>query len=399
MRELSFEKEPTFRAIEATSIWGSLISAGASLIGGAMGSKASKNAAKAQAAADKAALDFQKRQYEESKGYLEPYRRRGSRADSYLDALYYGEGAPVSSSGGYLSDASPDADRAALKYMYDTATPEARAVINNLMGQSGGDPLEAVRTATTMFPNWRAEFDAARKTLSAKQASAQPITREDVMAQIAATPMSQYNEQDYAKAQDLTDDEIAAWVANAEAEQDKSVAALFSRGGITGQVGSTRRGVAQVGEEFGRDRAQYEAGRRRSDYGRYSEGRYAALDDYTGYLSGESDRGYDATGRIVSGGQGYADRASDITQNGGKTQAGYIKQRADSWATGLQGAVGYLGDAWNGSGGSSSRSHSGSGSYDPYKDPGGYHEAPTGYTAPRMRSSKQSNIYGSGLYN
>lgn len=343
MRAFSFDKEPTFRSMEATAIWGSLISAGASLVGGAMGSKASKDASKAQAAADKAALDLQRRQYEESKGYLDPYRRRGTRADSFLDALYYGSSA---SPGGYLSDASPDADRAALKYMYDTATPEARAVINNLMGRSGGDPLEAVRTATTMFPNWRAEFDAARKTLSAKQASAQPITREDVMAQIAATPMSQYNEQDYAMAQDLTDDEIAAWTANAEAERDKSMDALFSRGGITGQVGATRRGVAQVGEEFGRDRAQYEAGRRRSDYGRYSEGRYAALDDYTGYLESESGRGYDATGRIVSGGRDYADSASNITRDAGANKAGYLNRRAASWGAGIKGATGYLNEAW-----------------------------------------------------
>lgn len=398
MRAFGFEKEPVFKAMEATSIWGSLIAAGASLVGGAMGAKASKDASKAQAAADKAALDFQKRQYEESKGYLEPYRRRGSRADASLDALYYGTS---ESPGGYLSGASPDSDRAALKYMYDTATPEARAVINNLMGRSGGDPLEAVRTATTMFPNWKAEYDAARKSLTAKQQTEKPITREDVMAQIAQTPMSQYNEQDYAAAQDFSDDEIAAWEANAEAERDKSMDALFNRGGLTGQVGSTRRGVAQVGEEFGRDRAQYEAGRRRSDYGRYSEGRYAALDDYTGYLTDESSRGYDATGRLVSGGQAYADRASDMTRNSGRSKAGYLKERADTWGNAIGNAGGYVAAGLSESGKRRNPSYSIPDDYEDYESVGGgygdYTDASSGYFSTKPKGGKSSNMYA-GLY-
>ena len=400
MRAFGFEKEPVFKAMEATSIWGQLISAGASLAGAALGAKGSKNAAATAAAGNADALNAQREAYENSRGVLQPYVNRGNRAQSYLDAMLYGTGS-FTDAPGYLSSPSQS-----LEAMLIKQNPGAWATWQGW--EQKLKPSSYTKGHRAVYGDFKgflqktnpAAIENAQGAM--QQAAAQggtKVTRDAAYRNLQETIPWQLNEEDYLKAQGYSDDEIAAWTANAEAEQDKSMDALFNRGGLTGQVGATRRGVAQVGEEFARDRAQYEAGRRRSDYDKYSAGRLSSYGGYLDQLGRDSDRGYQAGTGIASGGQTYANNAGRLIGDGARAQAQAGLDASKAWATGIQGAVGYLGDAWNGGGGSSSRSHSGSGSYDPYKDPGGYHEAPTGYTAPRMRSSKQSNIYGSGLYN
>lgn len=69
-------------------MWGALIGAGASLLGGALASSGAKKAAKAQSAADQAAIAEQRRQYDTSREDLAPYRQVGTGALNQLASLY-----------------------------------------------------------------------------------------------------------------------------------------------------------------------------------------------------------------------------------------------------------------------------------------------------------------------
>lgn len=403
MRAFGFEKEPVFKAMEATSIWGSVISGVGSLAGGFMGADAAKDAAKREYAANKAALELQKQQREEAKAYLSPYYERGGKGDAYLDALLYGEG----SYGGAGSD--PSTARS-LEEVLRERHPGAAKTWDQWEAKDKGKPnghrsvygdFEGFLSKT--MPGSIQDAQAALKAENTSGAGAEggtTVTRGAVYANLRKTlpwmlndadyaKREQLNNQDYLKAQGFTNAEIAAWEANAEAEQDKSIDAISNRFGLTGQRGSATRGVSQVGEEFARDRAQYEAGRRRSDYGGYSTRRASNYDTYAGgrlnayggYLDGlqrDSDRGYQAGTGLASGGQTYANNAGNLLGNGARTQAGYANDASEAWARGIQGAAGYLADGYAGS-----RKKA---TYD------GGHETPS-YSAPRLRSPKHSGLY------
>lgn len=287
-----------------------------------MGADAAKDAGKKQYAATKQQLELQRRQNELLKGYLSPYYQRGNRADGYLDAMLYGEG--------YVGGAGADPSMArSLEDVLREQNPDMAQAWDRWESKDKGKP-NGHRAIYGDFEGYIRQVrpEAYRGAQTALQAESQSgaargerITRDAAYENLQDTIPWRMNEEDYLKAQGFSDAEIAAWVANAQAEQDKSVDALFSRGGITGQVGATRRGVAQVGEEFARDRAQYEAGRRRADYDKYSAGRLGAYGGYLDLLGRDSDRGFDAGTRIASGGQTYANNAGRLIGDGARAQA------------------------------------------------------------------------------
>lgn len=373
MRTLAFEKEPTFKAVEATSIWGTLISAGASLVGGALASKSAKNAAGTAAAGDQAALQAQREAYDNARGTLQPYVNRGNKGQAYLDALTYGSGsyadAPV-----YASSPSESLD-AILKEQNPQAWAQWRQWESKL---KPGSYTKGHRAQFGDFAGYLKATDpgAMQRAQEALNASMAPggddstyLTREDAMSNLYAQPEWQWNEQDYDTRQGMTEadylarqgftaDEIAAWNDNADVAEERAVDQVFSRGGVTGMIGQTRRGVAQVGQDYARDRAQYAAGRKRSDYdiysGRqssdfdtYAGGKRSAYGSYLDALSGDADRGYEAATGQSSAGQVYANNSGRMRSQGAKEQAKYLKGSADAWVSGIQGAVGYLSDAWN----------------------------------------------------
>jgi hypothetical protein len=396
MRALAFEKEPTFKAMEATSIWGTLISAGASLAGGAFASKSSKNAAGTAAAGDQAALQAQQEAYDNSRGTLQPYVNRGNKGQAYLDALTYGRGtytdAPV-----YGSSPAENLD-ATLKQQNPGAWATWQGWESKLKpgsytkGHRGvyGD-FQGFLKATDPTALQRAQDALNAGTASGGAASGDVITRDDALENLYVQPDWQWNEEDYTTRQGMTDAdyatrqgmteadylarqgftdaEIAAWMASADVAEGRAVDQMFSRGGVTGMVGQTQRGVAQVGQDFARDRAQYSAGRKRGDYdiysgrkgadygnysGRkvsdfntYAGGKRSAYGSYLEALSGDADRGYQASTGQASAGQSYAANTGNIRSQGAREQAGYLKDSAEAWAGGIQGALGYGAEAWN----------------------------------------------------
>lgn len=404
MRAFGFEKEPVFKAMEATSIWGSLISAGASIAGGLMGADAAKDAAKREYAANKQALELQKQQREEAKAYLSPYYERGAKGDAYLDALLYGEG----SYGGEGSDPSTARN---MEDVLREQNPGAAKLWAEWESKDKGKP-NGHRAVYGDFEGFIRQtkpeaFQAAQAALKTGAGGAgaggKKVTRTDAISNLQKSIPWRLNNQDYLKAQGFTDNEIAAWVAKAEAEQGKSIDAISNRFGITGQRGSAERGVAQVGEDYARDRAQYEAGRRRADYSGYAAGRLSAYGSYLDGLQRDSDRGYQAGTGLASGGQTYANNAGNLLSNGARTQAGYANDASEAWAKGIQGAAGYLADGYAGS---RKKANYDGGykipeSYGDYESVGGgygdYSDASSGYFNTKPRKSANSNMYA-GLY-
>ena len=483
MRAFSFDKEPAFKSMEATSIFGiddaligAVIGGVGSIAGGAMGAKGAKNAAATAAAGNQDALQAEREAYLNARGALQPYVNRGNKAQGYLDALLYGHGsyadAPLyapsaaESFDAVLKEQNPGAWATwqgwEQKLKPSSYTKGHRAVYGDFEGfLKATDPGAIQRAQESLNASAAPGASGAGSTITRDDAYAnlqqtlpwqfneQDYTKRDALneedyAKLNALNEEDYaklnalNEEDYLKAQGFTNDEIAAWVANAQAEQDKSINALFNRGGLTGQVGATRRGVAQVGEEYARDRAQYEAGRRRADYEPYADrrvsnystygdrrvanydqfskrragnydtyagGRLSAYGDYLDALSGEADTGYNAATGQASAGKNYASNYGNLRSQGAKQQAGYLSDSADAWTNAVGNAGAYL------TYGLSRKNNNKSsvtipGGYDAYEPVGnsyrGYDEygAPSGYVSlkPRRAANTSSDVY-SGLWN
>jgi hypothetical protein len=115
----------------------------------------------------------------------------------------------------------------------------------------------------------------------------------------------------YATRQGLTTNAVNAWDAQAQAARDRAVDANFSRGGVTGLIGQTRAGVADVEQSYARDRAIYEGDRRLQDFNAYDEGLQGAdLRRGAGYTGAEQTataQGWDTVNSYAGDLQGAQD--------------------------------------------------------------------------------------------
>ncbi|KKK74366.1 hypothetical protein LCGC14_2884490 [marine sediment metagenome] len=102
MRDDPVNCEPRFLQSRACHIWGALIAAGASIIGGMMASDSAEDAADAQVEAARIAadvgresIDFSKKTFDVSRADLEPYRSSGAAALGTLNSMFIPGGQEV----------------------------------------------------------------------------------------------------------------------------------------------------------------------------------------------------------------------------------------------------------------------------------------------------------------
>lgn len=122
----------------------------------------------------------------------------------------------------------------------------------------------------------RAEIEAAFRAQQAADAAARDAVRGEADAGYGRS--INLLTEDLGVRRGISEREIAAWLANSDIEQSRANDLVFSRGGVSGQIGATRRGVAQVGQDYARDRAIYRGGRERADYDPFADGRLRAED-------------------------------------------------------------------------------------------------------------------------
>jgi hypothetical protein len=117
--------------------WVSTAIAGASLISGIFGKKASKKAAKRQAAGDAAAIVEQRRQFDTIMGFQQPYRTAGTGALNQISQLY---GLPTDASGtqAATSPAGPDLSVFTASPDYQFRQREGVAAIDRSAASRGG---------------------------------------------------------------------------------------------------------------------------------------------------------------------------------------------------------------------------------------------------------------------
>jgi hypothetical protein len=420
----------------ALAIVGSaVIGAGASYAAAKSQSKAIDRATAAQTQASDQQVQLAREQMDRAQTTLQPYVERGNRANSYLDALTYGQGAPPAAPAASPA-AAPQVDWRNYydQYLAGNATTQPDPFIAQMRAQGITDPAQI---AQAHYQRWGQQLGNQLPYLAqpapAASAAAGPVTRDDVLAQIAASAPYQYGEQEFNAQNGLTDQtytgalgladteyadladlaekartgrlsvadanllqrlsnldtEYSAWDTQQQDQRDRAVDAAFSRGGVTGLVGQTRAGVADIGQQYALaallkraeltsgaydpyyadatgaentywtdlgDATALRGGRRQSAYdtsrAAYSTNqanrtasRQGAYADYVAGLHGDAGTGYSAASGQSSAGQTYANAASDAVgrsadaASNAALQRGQIQQQLYGDLAGIAGSA------------------------------------------------------------
>lgn len=391
-----------------------IIGVGASAAAANSQSKAIKNATAAETAASEANIAATERERARNEDLFRPYIGQGDKAQAYLDALMYGEG----SYGGAPS--SPSSYAGGGEYDWDAHlrnNPDIAAEAERMVGLGHFPSVQAY--AQHHYETFGVTGGHAPPPTFAQTQAGGPgapgttVSRQDVLDQIEQSPLNAYAQQDWWRrtdiaqrnhdgAYDLADREYAdlsdvtegnydnavklagdartgrrdlaysnltqrlennaaaydAWDAVAKDQLGKAIDLNFSRGGVTGQVGATRRGVTDAGQSYALDaygrrtaldadaynpyyadvtaaedtywgdrgaaennRSQartyntsQRSGRRQNaydaranayvrNYDTYAGDRLNAYGDYVSGLQGNADRGFDARRSVASYGQ------------------------------------------------------------------------------------------------
>lgn len=443
--------------------WVAVGSAAVNVIGSVLASNsarsASRDATRAQTEASDRQIALAREQMNRASALLQPEVDRGTRAQSYVDALTYGSsampaggaatygGAPVGSPDwqAYWNN-NPDIQTNG----WNTFTPQQR------QDWFQNDPLVYAQWHANEFNDRVVPTVGAQGGAGAGGAGGAPLTRADAEAQVEATmpyrlgedefaAQNQITDQTYAGANSLANEEYDAmwgvadgnygdfisyadnartgrrgvaqsnldqrldnnrrtydaWDAQAQDEARKAVDQTFSRGGVTGLVGQTRAGVAEVGQDYAlqaaRERAALDAdaydpyfddvtgaevgywdtvggatgaradartyatetraGRRQGAYDSRQRGyasnqatrtanRQATYADYLAGLRGEADRGYSARTGQASAGQTYANAASGAVGRAADAASADAQRRGEIQQTLYGDIARTVGNAW-----------------------------------------------------
>jgi hypothetical protein len=126
--------------------WGAIIGGGLALVGGAVGSKGAKDAAKEQSKGGDAAIAEQRRQYDIGRQDLAPYRETGTQA---LGSIARGLGLPGYSAPGTTAPLSFEEWSAANPQ--PQLSPVAARVAGRITGHPAADPNAAYQTYVAGF--------------------------------------------------------------------------------------------------------------------------------------------------------------------------------------------------------------------------------------------------------
>ena len=165
-------------------MWPAIAMAGASLIGGMMGSDAAEDAAAAQSAATDRAIDEQRRQFDLSRGDLAPYRQLGSAATQRIGQLLGLGGAmnPAKTLEQYVSELRTSGRYNIPGQRIEQGTPfdvEGGHMYRFADGSQGQDASRVVGQNTIDEAGLRAE---AQRLFAAQPAAGTGPTPESIMA-------------------------------------------------------------------------------------------------------------------------------------------------------------------------------------------------------------------------
>lgn len=336
-----------------------------------------------------------------------PDRARGAQADRILDA-YYGLGSgpasirtqPVGavSSEAFGKDPNAvdwDATAEAIGYRPVTQTYSGKGLsyASNDIRAAGGDPSDLGDSLQYEYNKSLSEGDrlgsyggagslrSRLQTYSQAAAAADPqsqvpLTQADIEQIIANLADSRIANTRYGEDQQIVGDEFAAleaqsedtkrtmldaltesvraWDTNAKVARDRAVDEQYSRGFVNGRVGLTQRGVAQVEQDYAREREMFDRQQRvpilqrRQDQGRdnlttrlkradqalvnYRSDLDTSRGNFLNYVGNQSSRGQGAVAASVGAGQVFSTAAGNAYQQAGAAQANgaIARGRADA---------------------------------------------------------------------
>jgi hypothetical protein len=262
----------------AATLGAAALGAGASVMAGNSQAKAIKNAGNVQQQSQNQALQFQRESRDQARDVLSKYAVEGNAARG-RQRTFLGLNNPAG--GGQYSGAMGSTQGRPDYAAYVRNSPDLAAEFSKpgVAQQFGGDPAA--------YGQWHAQTFADREVPNTGMG--QPG-----QADPTATP-AETQEQAWAAF------EASPWgkIGTMEAQQarDNFITSAGAQGSALS--GRTARGMAEVSEE-------------------------AKLRNFGGYygaLGGVTERGYSADTGIASGGQMFADRAANITQQGGQNAA------------------------------------------------------------------------------
>lgn len=378
--------------------WGNVIGAGVGLVGSIFASNsassATRAAANASTQANEANLQLAREQRDMAIQLFSQYLGDENMAQAYLDALLYGEGS-YTPGAGIPTGGSAYSAVSAENYLRQRFPQEA--ALWDSWERAGNSNTNGHRTLWGDFTGYLQSLNPqvlqqALADMQAEQATsnaedAQTITRDQVLQMIEGTPLAQYANEDFLAREGLTqeyldgaysladeeygditgqaqanldqrlaleDDSYAAWLPMSQQAERDAIDLNFSRGGVTGLIGETRRGVGETTQDAamernlryltgrqaayspyyddmmdatalrgGRRQGAYDtySGRRAGNYDQYAGDRLNSYADFVTGLQGRVGAGRDARGTIASSGQNYVRDATSANSANARAQS------------------------------------------------------------------------------
>lgn len=302
---------------------GSIISAGASLVGGLLGSDATQSAAETQAGATRAGIDEQRRQFDLSRQDQAPFRNTGVAANARLAYLLGLNTSPNAATSAMTSTSGT----AGVPTTYE-AGQSNDPVWEDILGQFNAS--HAASYGAPMNRPWTADADAqrayqslveqynARKAAEQAQSTSQDVT---------AAPGGDYGS--LLRKFGLSDLEAdPVYQTGLKFGLDTGTNAINQRAIAGGgyNSGSTLKALTRYGTDYGSTKAN-------EAYNRYNNDQTNIYNR----LAGISGTGQTATNQIQAAGANATNNITDLTTQAGNARAAGIVGGANAWGNALTG--------------------------------------------------------------
>lgn len=330
---------------------GAAVGAAGSIVGGMMGADAADDAADAQREATQAGIAEQRRQYDQSREDMAPWRNTGTAA---LNQLSYLLGLSPNASTGVAPALTREQLREQLLPQFTTTQTTGASAPRSLSGLTTGAFGLPTNAYTQVSPTFNSPNEFGQTPVLINNGVGPAQTTRDVIDEAGLNAAIEKR---------LAEQAAAQKAAQAGAENDPRFGSLLRRFSMDDYL-------EDPGYQFRLDQGEQAINRAAAAAGRYDSGR--ALKDLTEFnsglasqefgnaynrwnndmsnifnrLSGVAGTGQQAVNTLSSLGQSTANNISDLQTQGGNARAsGYVGQ-ANAWGNALGGlantASGYL---------------------------------------------------------
>lgn len=265
--------------VAAAVIGSAVVGAGATYAASKSQSKAINSAANTEAAASQANIAAAEAERQRNEALFRPLMDDADKAKAYADALSYGSGT----------------------YTPPGATQPVTVSRDDVMQAIQGTPLAQLASTQYADRNALADQTYAGSNSLADQEYNDYYGLADQNYNDATGLASQARTGRRDLAQTNLDQRLAnndqifnAWDAQAQDQANRAIDLNFSRGGVTGLVGQTRAGVAQVGQQYALDAYGKRADLNAAAYDPYFQDVNAAENDYWGDMGAATGARSDA---------------------------------------------------------------------------------------------------------